>query len=84
MSNDKVIMFTTPTCGGCKILKPMILGKGLDIEIVDATEEPERYDALGVKSVPAFAIEEDGKYVRTLAVGAQEGIKFVNEFERFV
>lgn len=83
MSNQ-VVMFTTPTCGGCKILKPMILGKGLDIKIVDATEEPERYEVLGVKSVPAFAIEEDGKYVRTLAVGAQEGIKFVNEFERFV
>ena len=84
MSNDKVIMFSTPTCGGCKILTPMIKGKGLDIEIVDATEEPERYEALGVKSVPAFAIEENGEYVRTLAVGAQEGIKFVNEFERFV
>lgn len=83
MSNQ-VVMFTTPTCGGCKILKPMILGKGLDIEIVDATEEPERYEALGVKSVPAFALEEDGNYARTLAVGAQEGIKFVNEFERFV
>lgn len=82
--NDKVVMFTTPTCGGCKILKPMILGKGLDIEIVDALEEPERYKALGVQSVPAFAMEEDGKFVRTLAVGAQEGIKFVNEFERFV
>lgn len=83
MSNQ-VVMFTTPTCGGCKILKPMILGKGLDIKIVDATEEPERYEVLGVKSVPAFALEEDGNYVRTLAVGAQEGIKFVNEFERFV
>ena len=58
MSNQ-VVMFTTPTCGGCKILKPMILGKGLDIKIVDATEEPERYEALGVKSVPAFALEED-------------------------
>lgn len=85
MSKEKVVMFSTPECGGCKILKPLILGRELPIELVDALEEEERYEKLGVKSVPAFALEdEDGNYIKTLAVGAQEGIKYINEFERFI
>lgn len=85
MSKEKVVMFSTPECGGCKILKPLILGRELPIELVDAIEEEERYKKLGVSSVPAFALEdENGEFVKTLAVGAQEGIKYINEFERFV
>lgn len=78
-----VIMFTTPTCGGCKILKPMIDEKGLPIEVVDATEDEARADKHGVSSVPAFVTEDaDGNHVETLAIGAQEGIRFVNEFNQ--
>lgn len=84
MSKEKVVMFSTPECGGCKILTPLILSRELPIELVDATEEEERYEKLGVKSVPAFALEdEEGNYIKTLAVGAQEGIKYINEFARF-
>lgn len=79
---SKIIMFTTPTCGGCKIIKPMVVGANLPIEIVDATEDPERAETHNVSSVPAFVREsDDGEHIETLAIGAQEGIKFVREFE---
>ena len=79
---NKVIMFSTPSCGGCAILKPVIEGRNLPIEIVDATEEPERAAEHNVMSVPVFVTEDaEGNHVETLATGAQEGIKFINEFE---
>ena len=75
-----VIMFTTPSCGGCKILKPIIKQANLPIEIVDATEDEARAEVHKVSSVPAFVIESaDGDHVETLAVGAQEGIRYINE-----
>lgn len=78
----KTLLFTTPTCGGCKIIKPVVEGRGLDIEIVDATEDPERAAEHNVMSVPVFVTEdENGNHVETLATGAAEGIKFVNEFQ---
>ena len=75
-----VIMFTTPSCGGCKILKPIIKQANLPIEIVDATEDEARAEIHEVSSVPAFVVEDtDGNHVETLAVGAQEGIRYINE-----
>lgn len=75
-----VIMFTTPSCGGCKILKPIIKQANLPIEIVDATEDEARAEIHKVSSVPAFVVEDtDGNHVETLAVGAQEGIRYINE-----
>lgn len=83
--NHKVLMLTTPSCGGCKVLKPIIESKGLDIEIVDATEDPDTAAEHNVTSVPAFVVEdENGKHVKTLATGAGEGMKFVQEFSRFI
>jgi len=79
---NKTIMFTTPTCRGCKMVKPVLESKGLPIEIVDATEDPERALKHDVTSVPAFVTEDsEGNHVETLAVGGIEGMKFVNEFE---
>lgn len=81
MNNSKTLLFSTPSCGGCKIVKSLIEGKNLPIEIVDATEEPERAAEHNVMSVPVFVTEdENGNHVETLATGAAEGIKFVNEF----
>src|SRR5699024_11725412 len=75
-----VFMFTTPSCGGCKILKPIIKQANLPIEIVDATEDEARAEIHEVSSVPAFVVEDtDGNHVETLAVGAQEGIRYINE-----
>lgn len=82
--SKKVVMFTTPTCSSCNFIKPMISSKGLDIEIVDATEDPLRASKHNVGAVPTFVVEdENGEHVNTVAIGKEEGIKFVNEFERF-
>lgn len=84
MSNDKLLLFTTPSCGGCKVVKPVAESKGIPFEYVDATEQPERATEHNVSSVPAFVLEsEDGKHVSTVAVGAGESMKFIQEYERF-
>lgn len=84
MSNDKLLLFTTPSCGGCKVVKPVAESKGIPFEYVDATEQPERAAEHNVSSVPAFVLEsEDGKHVSTVAVGAGDSMKFIQEYERF-
>lgn len=84
MSNDKLLLFTTPSCGGCKVVKPVAESKGIPFEYVNATEHPERAAEHNVSSVPAFVLEsEDGKHVSTVAVGAGESMKFIQEYERF-
>lgn len=84
MSN-KVIMFTTKSCGTCRMVKQVMEGKDLPIEIVDSEEQPDRAAEHGVTSVPTFVVEdENGKHVNTVAVGAGEGMKYIQEFERFI
>lgn len=79
---NQILLFTTPSCGGCKIIKPTVLAKGLPIEIVDATEQVDRKEKHGVMSVPTFTVEDaEGNHVETLASGTPESLKFVNEFE---
>lgn len=85
MSKDKLILFTTPTCGGCKVVHPIAEAKGIPFEYVDATEFPDRAAIHNVSSVPAFVLEsEDGKHVSTVAVGAGESMKYIQEYERFI
>lgn len=80
----KVIMFTTPSCGGCKILKPIIEEKGFPIEIVDSTVETARAEKHGITSVPVFVKENsDGEPDGVIATGAIEGMAYLNDFERF-
>lgn len=79
-TNNKIVMFSTPDCGACRMLYPMIKGKELPIEIVDATEQTERAAKHEVSSVPKFVLEdENGEHVETLATGAQEAMKYLSK-----
>lgn len=83
-TNNKVLMISTPDCGSCRMFYTVLESKGLPIEIVDATEQPERAAEHNVTSVPAFVLEdENGKHVETLAVGALEGMRFINTTDLF-
>lgn len=77
---NKVLMFSTPSCGGCAVIKPILISKGADIEVVDALEEPERADKHNANSFPVF-VEEDteGNHVQTIALGAQECMAYLNK-----
>ncbi len=54
-----VYLFTTKTCPNCKIAKKFLENE--EYEIVDAEENPELSDALGIMQAPTLVIVHDGE-----------------------
>lgn len=56
----KITMYSTPTCGFCKMAEQYFKSKGWDYEKIDVIEHPERQQELFQKSgnfaVPVFDI----------------------------
>ena len=58
-------LFTTPTCPNCKVAIPMLEKAGLDVDIVNAVEDPESAKKYGVKQAPTLIVTngaETAKY----------------------
>lgn len=60
-----VQMYFTDTCPFCKNAEKLLLSKGIEIEKINADEEPDKFaqvtDKIGINSVPQIFI--DGKHI---------------------
>lgn len=68
MSNKKVVIFTSPTCGPCKRLKPELAEqaekRGFEFEIVELSDETRpKFVEKGIRNVPVTMLYEDGEEV---------------------
>lgn len=45
-------------CSGCKVVKNFIDEKGLDIDVVDADEQPDFVQSFRIRSLPALVSED--------------------------
>lgn len=63
---NKIVVFTSPTCGPCKKLKPELIAqsekRGFELEIVELSEETRpRFSQFGIRAVPVTVLaDQDG------------------------
>lgn len=63
----KIVVFTSPTCGPCKRLKPELISqseqRGFELEIVVLSEETRsRFAEHGIRAVPVtMLVDENGQ-----------------------
>ena len=55
------VIFTSPTCGPCKELKPKIEATGRKVFEIDAGESRDLAVGLGVRAAPTVRIYKDGE-----------------------
>lgn len=63
--SKKVVVFTSPTCGPCKRLKPELIAqadtRGFELEIVELSDDTRpRFAEYGIRAVPVTMLVEDG------------------------
>lgn len=76
----KLTKLTTPTCGQCRLLTPMLDGMEaegtIEVEEINLLERPDIQEQYGIKSVPTVIFHsEEGEVVRT---GIREIMGFVS------
>ena len=64
-----VTVYTSPTCGRCKVLKMKLAQAGIEFE---ECQDVERMQAMGVESLPMLAMDN-----RLLTF--EEAVKYLNE-----
>lgn len=82
--NHRLVMFTSPTCMPCKIVKPtverLVSERNYDVKTIDVFADPDTASNLGVMATPTWILmDEFGSELRR-AVGAMNRpslIKFV-------
>ena len=63
---NKVVVFTSPTCGPCKRLKPELIAqaelRGFELEIVELSDDTRpRFAEHGIRAVPVtMLVTDDG------------------------
>lgn len=67
-------LFTTKSCTQCAALKPHLTANNIDIEIIDAEDNPELAFEYGIMNVPTIVTEDGYKYV-----GGGEGMRYIHE-----
>lgn len=60
--STELLLFTTKTCGPCKMFKPIVeetirMFDDIDLVIVDAQENPEMAQGYGIQSVPFIIVK---------------------------
>lgn len=69
MPKTKVVVFTSPTCGPCKNLKPELIAqaqlRGFELEIVELADDTRpRFVQHGIRAVPVtMLVDEQGKEI---------------------
>ena len=58
----KLIMFSSPTCGPCRMMKVTIetLKSDYDIEVIDIVDSPDIAASYGVMATPTWVLEKNG------------------------
>lgn len=70
---NKVVVFTSPTCGPCKRLKPELAAqaelRGFELEIVElADDNRPRFERHGIRAVPVtMLVDESGEELSRFA-----------------
>lgn len=70
---NKVVVFTSPTCGPCKRLKPELIAqaekRGFELEIVElADDNRPRFERHGIRAVPVtMLVDESGEEISRFA-----------------
>lgn len=66
----KMLYFKAPWCGPCRTTSPIVEqlqleseDTGVEIEIINVDEDPERSSEYGVRSIPTFVFLKDGEEV---------------------
>ncbi|KAK4377946.1 hypothetical protein RND71_004242 [Anisodus tanguticus] len=79
------VLYTSPTCGPCRTLKP-ILSKVIDefdkhvhLVEIDITEDPEIAEAAGIMGTPCVQFFKNKEMLRTVS-----GVKMKREYREFI
>lgn len=76
----QILYFSTPTCGPCKVLKPVVQEVsselGVHIQYIDAQQDMESAKQYNVVAVPTILIVSNGNVVkRHTGLTSKEGLK---------
>ncbi len=63
-------LFTTPTCPNCKVAIPMLEKAGIDMNIVNAVEDPDSAKKYGVKQAPTLVVTNGAQTEKYAGVAA--------------
>ena len=58
------MLFTTKTCPNCKMAKMLLEKAGIEVQILDASENKELAKELGVMKAPTMFVSENGKQIK--------------------
>lgn len=53
---DSIIVYSSPTCPRCKMLKMELAKKGVEYEDYNIEEDPEKAKALGISQIPVLSV----------------------------
>lgn len=77
---EHLTLYTTASCPSCRVVKPLLEQAGLDFETRDANEHFEEATALGIRQVPALAVQ--GSEKTTLLIGVDQIKGYIKEQNR--
>lgn len=77
IDEKELLLFTTPTCPNCKIVKELLNKANINYKLVDATEEVEMVNNYGIKTAPTLVCVSDDE--SKLYTNASNIIKYINE-----
>lgn len=73
---NKIYMVSTKTCTKCPFVKQMLSTKDVEVEYIDAEEQPEIPSELGIFQVPTMIDNREGH--ETVFVGQEKSLQFIN------
>ncbi len=76
MTNKKIQLFTTTTCPNCTIAKEILNKQNIAYEVIDANENPELCQKLGIMSAPTLIVSDNDQNIKLDNVS--KIIQFVN------
>lgn len=58
----RLILFTSPTCGPCRMVKPLVRkveNEGTEVQYIDITEDAENTNLFDITSVPTIIVTDE-------------------------
>ena len=74
---NKIYLVTADWCTKCPLVKGAIIDKGIEVEFIDAEQQPEIPSELGIMSLPTLVDNRDGE--SKVYAGLSASMMFVNE-----
>ncbi|MDE7463630.1 MAG: glutathione S-transferase N-terminal domain-containing protein, partial [Clostridiales bacterium] len=63
-------LFTTPTCPNCKVAIPMLKEAGLDVDVINAVQDPDSANKYGVKQAPTLIVSNGDAFDKYAGIAA--------------